>query len=292
MANQPQESVSILTGELVVGNQASLSVYASEPQSKLQFASRTIAEIAMRNTADIELTINQVLREIEIIDGTLSQSPRRSIFSFGAVEKTRLVKKYEALLEQINEMTLALQLQQAALIKENFQLKKLEPILEECCSVFARHIEFASAVSDKLRHGNMIIEDSSLTDSEIREWEARLERKLEDIRISHTVSMQSIAQVRVLRENNQQIIDRITAAVTNTIPIWRTQVVLSLNIERFRTEISLQETVANTLNSTMKNTSKELRKRPKHTTIDFEKLKSINRELVHTLSELEKVEKE
>lgn len=50
---------------------------------------------------------------------------------------------------------------------------------------------------------------------------------------------------RLLQEDdNQQIIDRITAAVTNTIPIWRTQVVLSLNIERFRTEISLQETVA------------------------------------------------
>lgn len=282
----------VLTGELVVGDQTSLFLFANEPQSRLRYASKSMAEIAMRSTADIELTIHQVLREIESFGQEEPRGVLGSIFSHDGVKRSRLVKKYEALLDRLNKMALALQLQQAALIKENVQLKNLEPILEDCCSAFDTHIASAEALLEKLSEGNCLSNASPLSDGDITEWKAGLARKLEDVRISRTVALQNIAQIKILRNNNQQIIETISAAVTNTIPTWRTQVVLSLNIERMKTEISFQNSVSETLNRTAPKSGNVLKARPQHDTVDYGKLKVINRDLTDVLSELARSEKE
>lgn len=281
----------ILTGDLVVGSQASISLFASEPQSKLRYTSKSMAAITMRSTEDIELTINQILFEIDDYDSPAPQSIRTPLFSFGNGDRVRLIRKYEGLLKRIDELSLALQLQQATLIKENVQLNKLEPILNECHTVLEHDIHYAESMSEKLGHENQLQKNTASTDCEIGEWLARLERKIEDLRISNAVSMQNIAQLRVLRENNQQIIDKITAAVTNTIPIWRTQVVLSLHIERMKAENSLQAKIVHKINSSITKMQKQIKSGKNNPTVEYEKLKSSNQELINALSELAKVEK-
>ena len=284
MENPHNSPALVMPGELIVGNHDSLTIFANEPQNQLRFASKTIAEIALHSTEDLELILKQIMLEIDTIQVSSIRSERGSFTLFRAGERMKLVRKYEDMYKSINDMTLALQLQQATLIKENSRLRSIEPVLLECSTAFENHIYVAESLIQELNvRSHLSNQQTTFLSDEMVAWQSRLERKLEDIRISHTVSMQNIAQVKAMISNNQKIIDRIVSAVTNTIPIWRNQVSLSLNIEKLKSELLVQNRIASTVNQSLERTSKELRKGKTDTSFDRDKLNEINQALYNAL---------
>lgn len=287
MENPQNNPALVIPEKLIVGNQDSLTIFANEAQNKLRVTSKTIAEIAMSSTKNLELIINQIMIEIDAIQVPSIRKEQSKFELFKSGERMKLVRKYEAIFRSINDMALALRLQQATLIKENSRLKSLVPVLEECSTAFVNNLSIGEELLKELNQSNYLSNNQiAFSIDDIGAWQSRLERKLEDIRISHVVSMQNITQVKVMILNNQQIIDRITSAVTNSIPIWRTQVILSLNIEKLESELYIQNKIASTVSQALGSTGKSLRKVKKNASIDKQKLNETNQALCNTLMEL------
>ncbi len=280
MENPPNKATLDFSGELIVGDHDSLTIFANEPQNKLRFTSKSIAEIAMRSTEDLESIINQILIEIDTVQVTPAQRKQSKLTLFRSGERIKVVRQYARMLKSINDMTLALQMQQATLIKENSLLKNIEPVLAECATSLEHHISIAEALLEDLNHGNCSATQlQAFSFDEMVAGQSRLERILEDIRLSHAISMQNIAQVRVMILNNQQIIDRIASSVTNSIPIWRTQVLISLHVEKIKSVLLSQDRIAAT-------TSQSLKKAKNDTNIDWDKLSENNQALCNALKML------
>ena len=66
------------------------------------------------------------------------------------------------------------------------------------------------------------------TDEALQRWYDQLEQKLQDLRISHITALQSRGQIRLMRENDCQLIDRISAALNGVFPVWRNQITMLL----------------------------------------------------------------
>ena len=76
----------------------------------------------------------------------------------------------------------------------------------------------------------------------------RFDKKLRDLEITRVISVQSAPQVRMLQNNDREMLDKIQASLSNTIPLWRNQLVISLGVEHGRRAIEAQRTLSDKTN--------------------------------------------
>lgn len=124
----------------------------------------------------------------------------------------------------------------------------------------------------------------------------RFEKKLADLEITRVISIQSAPQVRMLQNNDRELLDRLQASIANTIPLWRNQLVLSLGIEHTRRSLDAQNTLANKTNElllknseTLKLATIETAKAAERPIVDIETLRQCNRDLIASIREVIKI---
>ena len=121
----------------------------------------------------------------------------------------------------------------------------------------------------------------------------RFEKKLADLEITRVISIQSAPQVRMLQNNDREMLDKLQSSIANTIPLWRNQLVLSLGIEHTRRTLDAQNTLANKTNElllknseTLKMATIEAAKAAERPIVDIETLRQCNRDLIASIKEV------
>jgi uncharacterized protein YaaN involved in tellurite resistance len=124
----------------------------------------------------------------------------------------------------------------------------------------------------------------------------RFEKKLSDLEVTRVISIQSAPQVRLLQNNDRELLDKLQASIANTIPLWRNQLVLSLGIEHTKRALGAQSTLADKTNELMKRNSETLKmatietaKESERPIVDIETLNQCNQDLISSLKEVIKV---
>lgn len=269
--------------QLIVGNDDSILLFGCEAQQQLREFSKAISNQLLNSNGDLEYLIHDLLKEID--DFQVSIEKKVGIFS-GSNEKKRkrLIKKYNDVLVYMDKMELALKLQEAQLIKDSKLFEELSRCIDETLSSLQTAISYGNDVVNQKPKGPI--------SDDIKEWYERLLKRLEDLGISHTVALQTKAQMKLMLENDAQLIDKIMGAVFGTIPIWRNQITLLLGIEKMNRNLEIQTKVAEI---TQKYITKEKnigrKKRVDYTELCVEKLMNTNKTLKKALDDLDSIEK-
>ncbi len=127
----------------------------------------------------------------------------------------------------------------------------------------------------------------------------RFEKKLHDLELTRMVSIQMGPQTRLLQNNDTQMLEKIQSSLINTIPLWKSQMVLTLGIEHGRQATEAQSAVTNMTNEllkknadTLKMATVETAKEAERSVVDIETLKHTNEQLISTLDEVMKIQTE
>lgn len=269
--------------QLIVGNDDSILLFGCEAQQQLREFSKAISNQLLNSKGDLEYLIHDLLKEID--DFQVSIEKKVGIFS-GSNEKKRerLIKKYNDVLVYMDKMELALKLQEAQLIKDSKLFEELSRCIDETLSSLQTAISYGNDVVNQKPKGPI--------SDDIKEWYERLSKRLEDLGISHTVALQTKAQMKLMLGNDAQLIDKIMGAVSGTIPIWKNQITLLLGIEKMNRNLEIQTKVAEI---TQKYITKEKnigrKKRVDYTELCVEKLMNTNETLKKALDDLDSIEK-
>ena len=269
--------------ELIVGNADSILLFGCEAQQQLREFSKIISNQLLNSNGELEYLIHDILNEID--DFQVSIEKKVGIFP-GSNEKKRerLIKKYNEVLVYMDKMELALKLQEAQLIKDSKLFEELSRCIDETLSSLQTAISYGNDVVNQKPKGPI--------SDDIKEWYERLSKRLEDLGISHTVALQTKAQMKLMLGNDAQLIDKIMGAVSGTIPIWRNQITILLGIEKMNRNLEIQTKVAEI---TQKYITKEKnigrKKRVDSTELCVEKLMNINETLKKALDDLDSMEK-
>ena len=268
---------------MIVGNDDSILLFGCEAQQQLREFSKAISNQLLNSNGDLEYLIHDLLKEID--DFQVSIEKKVGIFS-GSNEKKRerLIKKYNDVLVYMDKMELALKLQEAQLIKDSKLFEELSRCIDETLSSLQTAISYGNDVVNQKPKGPI--------SDDIKEWYERLSKRLEDLGISHTVALQTKAQMKLMLGNDAQLIDKIMGAVSGTIPIWRNQITFLLGIEKMNRNLEIQTKVAEI---TQKYITKEKnigrKKRVDYTELCVEKLMNTNETLKKALDDLDSIEK-
>lgn len=208
--------------DLIVGDHDSILLFGSDIQCDLENFSKSISKILTQKNIELELLYKYILNELDEFQNEQNSHKARLFFK-KADSKSKAVK-YKKLTEDIDKIALMLKLQQAQLIKESKLLEKLASLTDKCTKELEENITYAETILNEAKA-------KSSDDESIRHWILRLENKIDDLRISKTVSLQSKAQIMLLYNNDLLLTDKAATAVSSTIPLWRNQVSVLLAAE-------------------------------------------------------------
>lgn len=124
----------------------------------------------------------------------------------------------------------------------------------------------------------------------------RFERRLQDLEISKTISMQTAPQIRIIQNNNQQLAEKIQGSILTTLPIWKSQVVLSKSLDAQKKAVTLQKEVSDTTNELLRynagmlqQNTIEVAKEAERSIVDIETIREVQDKLVNTIEETMKI---
>jgi uncharacterized protein YaaN involved in tellurite resistance len=127
----------------------------------------------------------------------------------------------------------------------------------------------------------------------------RFEKKLHDLKLSRTISIQTAPQIRLIQNNDQLLVEKIQSSILNTIPLWKNQVVIAISIFRQNKALELQKNITKTTNDLLTKNSEMLKQGSIETArenergiVEIETLKKVNNDLIATIEETLAIQKE
>ncbi len=127
----------------------------------------------------------------------------------------------------------------------------------------------------------------------------RFEKKIHDLKLSKTIAIQTAPQIRLIQNNDKLLVDKIQTAVLNTIPLWKSQIVIALGLSRQQSALKMQREVSNATNALLKKNAELLKqntidvaKESERGIVDIETLKKVNADLIETIEETIKIQQE
>ena len=128
---------------------------------------------------------------------------------------------------------------------------------------------------------------------------SRFEKRLHDLDLTRTVSLQMAPQIRLVQNNNTLMVEKIQTTLINTIPLWKSQMVLALGLANSEAAVKAQQAVSDTTNEllrknaeVLKQTTVNVAKESERGIVDIETLKETNQKLIETIDEVMTIQKE
>ena len=127
----------------------------------------------------------------------------------------------------------------------------------------------------------------------------RFEKKIYDLELSRTIAVQTAPQIKMIQNNDRVLVDKIQTAVLNTIPVWKSQFVIAMGLNNQQRVLKMQREITDTTNSMLQKNSELLKtntietaKESNRGIVDIETLKTVNQNLISTIEETIKIQKE
>ncbi len=127
----------------------------------------------------------------------------------------------------------------------------------------------------------------------------RFDKKIHDLKISKTIAIQTAPQLRLIQNNDKILVERIQSAIYNAIPLWKNQIVIALGLSRQQQALQMQRAVADTTNELLRRNAEMLKtntletaKENNRSIVDIDTVKKVNEDLVSTIEETLKIQKE
>jgi uncharacterized protein YaaN involved in tellurite resistance len=127
----------------------------------------------------------------------------------------------------------------------------------------------------------------------------RFDKKVHDLKLTRTVYIQTLPQIRMQQANNSILIDKIHSSIVNAIPLWKSQMVLSLGLAHTSNALKAQQSVTNATNELLRKNSEMLRqntvetaKENERSIVDIETVRKANEDIINTIKEVVQIQAE
>ncbi len=219
---------------------------------------------------------------------------------FNGVQKT--IAKFETIAEQIETISQELDGSMIGLLRDVEVLEQLYAHNERFHKDLVMYINAGKQKLEEARNTELprlkaLAESSenALDSQKLRDFAEqinRFERRLHDLEVSRTITVQMAPQIRLIQSNNRALAQKIQTSILTTIPIWKNQMVLALTLHGQKEAAALQKDVSDTTNEMLRKnaamleqTSIEVTKEVQRSIVDIETLRDVHTKLINTIDE-------
>lgn len=301
-----------LNKTLIVTDINSVINYGADLQATMEKYSNDFLRQTRTSDAGVVGThINDLLAELNYIDvdelnphGIKSFLMRIPGFKKLVVDIKKVFQKYDMIIVNVDKISNKIKNGRISSLKDNTTLQ----------TMFDNNVEYIKQLEELIISGKFKLEELKLQLAEMeanadqykdyeisdtREFVNRLDKRLADMKIIRYVMMQSLAQIRIVQNNNISIADKAQSIITTTIPVWKNQLTIAVALYRQKANVEMQRKVAATTNlileknaQLLRQNSIEVAKENENTIVSVDTLKKTTNSLISTLNEVKRIHEE
>ena len=306
---EEQKIVDDFAAKIDVENTTQILQYGAGTQKKMaDFSDAALANVRTQDLGQVgELLVN-VVGELKGLD----EEEEKGLFGFFRKQANKLENmknRYAKAEVNVEKIADALQQHQVRLMKDSAVLDKM---YEQNLAYFKELTMYILAGKKKLeevRTGKLqeLQETAKLTGlaedaqraRDLSEKCLRFEKKIHDLELTRTISIQTAPQIRMIQNNDTVMVEKIQTTLVNTIPLWKNQMVITLGIAHASEAAAAQRQVNDVTNALLQANAKRLHtasvetaKEAERGIVDIETLKKTNAELIQTLDDVMKIQQD
>ena len=285
--------------------------YGNEAQEQIsQFSDRVLENVRTKDTGEISDMLAQLVAELKGFDANEEKKGFFSkLFNKAGNEVTALKAKYDKVEVNVDTIVTTLQNHKKQLIDD---IAMLDSLYENNQAYFRTLSLYIVAGEEKLRQ----LREEELPPLMAKAQETgdpadaqaandfaqlcdRFEKKLHDLKLSRMVSVQMGPQVRLMQNNDTILAEKIQSTIVNTIPLWKSQMVIALGLSHADRALEAERAVTDMTNDLLKKNAEMLKQGTIRTAqeaergvIDIETIRTANTSLIETLSEVQRIQVE
>ena len=310
---EEQQAVDAFAKQIDITNANQVLMYGANAQKNIaSFSENALNNVRNKDLGEVGEALSGLVVELKSLDFD-TEEEEKGFFS-------RLFKKSKNQLEelkaQFSEVEVNVDKISAILEQHQIALMKDVAMFDE---MYNLNLQYYKELTMYILAGRKRLEEVRATDVEALRQKAaasgsaedaqayndlvnmcnRFEKKLHDLEMSRMVSIQMGPQTRMLQNNDVMMIEKIQSSLVNTIPLWKSQMVLALGLENARKATAAQAAVSEMTNELLKKNAEKLKqgsidiaKEAERSIIDIETLQHTNEQLISTLDEVMQIQRD
>lgn len=304
-----QKVVSDFAAKIDVENTAQILQYGAGAQKKMaDFSDAALKNVRTQDLGEVGDLIVEVVGQLK----GMETEENKGIFGFFRKQANKLENmklRYDKAEGNVEKISGALQQHQMRLLKDSAVLDKmyeqnLTYFKELTMYILAGKQKLQEVQEGKLKQLRETAQRTGLAEDvqaarDLAEKCQRFEKKIHDLELTRTISIQTAPQIRMIQNNNNVMVEKIQTTLVNTIPLWKNQMVLALGISHSTEAAQAQRQVTDVTNALLKQNAEKLHmasvetaKEAERGIVDIEVLKKTNAELIQTLDDVMKIQAE
>lgn len=283
--------------------------YGADAQQRVaEFSEIALENLKAKDLGEVSGKIAELITKLKDADPE-EKSGMMRIFRKPAATAEGLKSRYRRACEAVDKIALSLQGHRDLLMKDIEMLELLYAMNREQYEALTGYLEDGKTALEQFRNETAIPlqkkaeksgnpSDAQASRDAFEQCD-RFEKKLHDLELTRAVALQMAPQIRMLQNNNTVMAEKIQSSVVNTIPLWKSQMVIALGIEHSRQAMEAGRMVTDMTNELLKKNAEALRQATVDITreaergiVDIETLTHTNEQLIQTLDEVQQIQKE
>ena len=283
--------------------------YGAGTQKKMaDFSESALENVRTKDLGEVGNLLSGVVKELKSFDEE-EEKGFLGIFKKSSNKLTAMKTKYAKAETNVNQICKVLESHQVQLMKDVALLDKMYELNLTYYKELTMYIVAGKKKLNEVRNGELqdllqkaqatgLAEDAQAA-NELDSMCNRFEKKLHDLELTRQISMQTAPQIRLVQGNDTLMVEKIQSTIVNTIPLWKSQMVLGLGVEHSAQAAAAQREVTNMTNELLKKNAEKLKmatidtvKESERGIVDIETLKQTNESLISTLDEVMHIQQE
>lgn len=308
LSDEEKQLIDKINQDITIDDSTSVLQYGMEAQTKIaKFSDNVLEGVKNKSTGEVGDILTDLVAEIKSFDSNVTESNNKFLNFFRGTKKQliKLIAKYNTIENNIDKIEENL---------ENHRIQMLKDIIifDE---MYEKNLEYFKDISLYIIAGDKKIEELNAQLKELKEKAIqtkeqldaqkvndmenminRFEKKIHDLKMTRIISIQMAPQIRLLQNNEAELTEKIQSSLTNTIPLWKNQIVLALGISNSKQALDAQHALSNATNELLQKNSEllkqgsiEIAQESERAIIDIQTLNKTNQNILETLDQVIKI---
>lgn len=310
LSPEEEKMVDEFASKIDISNSQAILAYGVGSQKKIaDFSENALERVKTKDLGEIGDMLAGVVGEIRSLE---TEEDEKGLFGFFKKTSNKLANlkaKYDKVETNVNNIAKALEDHQVTLMKDVLMLDKMYELNMNYYKELSMYI---LAGKKRLERANNVelpelikrADESGLPEDtqkakDFSQMINRFEKKIYDLELTKTVSLQMAPQIRLIQNNDSMMSDKIQSTIVNTIPLWKNQMVIAIGLKHSNDAAKAQKAVSDMTNELLKRNADALKtatietaKESERGIIDIETLKNTNKTLISTFDEVIKIQDE
>lgn len=311
LSEADRKAIEEFVAQIDINNTDHVLLFGAEAQKKIaDFSDSALATVRTNNTGEVGDMLVKLVNEIKGF-GDAAEKPKGIGGLFWNAKKaiSDMQTKYDKVEVNVDAISTALENHQVQLLKDVSMFNHLydmntqyfkeltmyiiagEKKLEQVRSTSLKELQEKAAASGDAMDAQRANDLAANCD--------RFEKKLHDLKLTRQVALQMAPQIRLLQNNDSLLVERIQSTLSNTLPLWKSQMVIALGMHRSQEALKAQNAVTNMTNELLKKNAAALKtgtietaREAERGIIDLDTLVQTNQSLIDTINEVMKIQDE